>query len=155
MICIQTPRVNAGTLDQRLQPLILCPLQHLQPLLDEDPVLPGQVHHIAHCRDGDVLHKIVHVLGISLHDIVKCLDQLVGDRCAAESFEWILTVRPVWIHHSVRAGKHVLFFSVHLHIGDLMVVRDDHSQAVLLPVCDLICSRDPIVTGDDRVHAVV
>ena len=36
-----------------------------------------------------------------------------------------------------------------------MVVRDDHSQAVLLPVCDLICSRDPIVTGDDRVHAVV
>ena len=36
-----------------------------------------------------------------------------------------------------------------------MVIRHDHGQPVLLPVCDLIRRGDPVVAGDDRIHAVV
>ena len=154
MIGVQPFRIDARALNEGFQPRIPGAPEHLQPLLDEDAVLPGQVHHIPHRGDGDIFHQIIHVFRVLLHHIVERFHQLVGYRRAAQPFERIGAVRLMRVNHRVRPWQYIFSLPVHLSIWHLMVVRDDDGQSVVLSVGNLFRRRDAVVTCNDGVNAV-
>ena len=70
MIRVQPVHRHIRTFHQRFQSLVAGSFQHLQSLLDENPVLAAQIHYISYRRDRHIFHQIIHVFRIALHDFI-------------------------------------------------------------------------------------
>ena len=119
--------------------------QKLQALLYQDPVLPGQIHHVSHCGKCGEHQKIskgqLRRTGTSGPQL---LHQLPCHCRTAQLFVRIETVRLSGIDNDIRI-RHCLL--------QLVMVRHDHRHAHLLCKSNLCRRSDAVVAGDDGIHS--
>ena len=67
----------------------------------------------------------------------------------------IFTVRTFRIHYRICRRQEILLLAPPLFKGHLVVIRYDHSHPHIFSKGNLLSRRNPIVTGEHRVHAVI
>ena len=133
---------------------IFCLLQPLQAIFHQNPVLPCQVHDISHCGHCRKFRQIQKLLPGNSFLPVERFRQTPGHSRAAQLFKGIPAVRLLGIYDHIRWRKNHRPASIRfLLIGNVMVVGNDHRHTQLFCKGNLLCRRDSIVAGDDRIDS--
>ena len=110
---------------------------------------------ISNCSDS---RRFQIIFFLTLRDsifFIQCKNQFHCNHCATDIFIWIRTVRLFWIDNCICQRKLVFspFFCIFKR--DLVVIRHYHCHAHFFCKCNLICSRNSIVTGHDRIYSIL
>ncbi len=133
-------------------PKILRLLQPFQPIPHQDPVLPPQLHNIPHRSHRRKLRQIKDFLPGNPFLRVQRLHQPPGHRRPAEHLKGIPAIRLLRIHNHIRRRQNPNPFLILLLKRNLMVIRHHHRHTKLLRQPNLLRSRNPVITGNNRIN---
>lgn len=107
------------------KPSFLVWFNPFQTFFYQDPVLPGEIHHIAHGGKGHVFQQRIPLFGADSISLIEALDQFESHRRSAETFIRVGAVRLFGVDEGIRRRQNFL---------GLMMIRDDdrHSECFLL-----------------------
>ena len=144
--------IHTSTSHQRLQSQILRPFQHIQSLFNENTVFVHQIHNITNRCDCHIFHQIICIFRIFSHGFHQSLHQLVSNRSPAQPFERISTVLLLRIHNRICLRQNISSSRTNFRIRDLMMIRHHNRHSHTFCIGDLLCRRNPVITGNDRIH---
>ena len=129
--------------DQRPEALVSRMVQPFQTFFYQDPVLPGEIHHIAHGGKGHVFQQRIPLFGADSISLIEALDQFESHRRSAETFIRVGAVRLFGVDEGIRRRQNFL---------GLMMIRDDDRHSECFRLGNLLHRGDAVIAGDDRVH---